>query len=145
MARSKINRYLKIDKILGGCPMSSRDESRGNWVFGLVLLLVGVIFIVENFTGIEVWNKFWKFWPVILLIWGVKEIFQNKSIFFGVILIAISAIFLGQYFFDFNLSGNIWNYWPILLIALGIDQVFRSFRGDRVHYRRKKEKENQEI
>ena len=90
--------------------MSSRDESRGNWVFGLVLLLAGIIFIVENFTGIEVWNKFWKFWPVILLIWGVKEIFQNKSIFFGVILIAISAVFLGQYFFDFNLSGNIWNY-----------------------------------
>jgi len=125
--------------------MSAREEGRGNWVFGLVLLLIGVIFIVENFTGMEIWNKFWKFWPIILLIWGIKEIFQNKSIFFGVVLIAISIVFLGQYFFNFMLSGNIWNYWPVLLIALGIDQVFKSLGGGRIRYKQKKEKEQEEI
>ncbi len=125
--------------------MSAREEGRGNWVFGLVLLLIGVIFIVENFTGMEIWNKFWKFWPIILLIWGIKEIFQNKSIFFGVVLIAISIVFLGQYFFNFMLSGNIWNYWPVLLIALGIDQVFKSLGGGRIRHKRKKEKEQEEI
>lgn len=125
--------------------MSTREEGRGNWIFGLVLLLIGVIFIVENFTDMEIWDKFWEFWPIILLIWGIKEIFQNKSIFFGIVLIAISIVFLGQYFFDFMLSGNIWNYWPVLLIALGIDQVFKSFGGGRIRHKRKKEKEQAEI
>jgi len=125
--------------------MSAREESRGNWIFGLILLLIGVIFIIENLTDMEIWDKSWKFWPVILLIWGIKEIFQNKSIFFGVILIAISGIFLSQYFFDISLPGNIWNYWPLLLIALGVDQVFKSFGGNRVRRSRKKEREQEEI
>jgi len=126
--------------------MNSREGSRGNWIFGLVLLIIGIIFIVENFAGMEIWNKFWKFWPVILLIWGIKEIFQNKSIFFGILLIAISAIFLGQYFFALKLSGNVWSYWPVIFIALGIDQIFKSLRGENVRpYRRKKEKNAEEI
>ena len=93
----------------------------------------------------ELWNEFWKFWPIILLIWGFKEIFQNKSIFFGIILIAVGAILLGQYFFDLKLPGNIWSYWPVLLIALGIDQIYKSFRGERVHYKIRKEKQKEEI
>ena len=125
--------------------MSTKEESRGNWIFGLVLLLIGVIFIVENFTGINVWDKFWNYWPIILFVWGLKEIFQNKSIFFGILLIIISTIFLGKYFFSFMLPGNVWNYWPIIFIALGIDQVFRSFGGSRVRRKRKKEKDQGDI
>ncbi|MEA1940552.1 MAG: DUF5668 domain-containing protein [Candidatus Caldatribacteriota bacterium] len=118
--------------------MSTREEGRGNWLFGLILLLIGVIFIVENFTDMEVWDKLWKFWPVILLIWGIKEIFQNKSVFFGIILIAIGTVFLAQYFFAFVLSESIWKFWPVLIIALGIDQIFKSFGIDRVGHRKNK-------
>ncbi|GAG40849.1 unnamed protein product, partial [marine sediment metagenome] len=78
--------------------MSASEEGKGNWVFGLIILAVGVIFIVENFTDLEIWGRVWNLWPVILLIWGIKEIWQNKSIFFGVILIAIGTIFLAKYF-----------------------------------------------
>lgn len=117
--------------------MGTSEESKGNWVFGLIILIVGIIFILENFTDLEVWGKLWKLWPVILFIWGIREIWQNKSIFFGVILIAIGAIFFAKYFFDFVISENVWKFWPILIIALGIDQVFKSFGGIRAKAKRK--------
>lgn len=117
--------------------MGTSEESKGNWFFGLIILVIGIIFILENFTELEVWGKLWKLWPVILFIWGIREIWQNKSIFFGVILIAIGAIFFTKYFFNFVISENIWKFWPILIIALGIDQVFKSFGGIRAKAKRK--------
>ncbi|HBY57754.1 MAG TPA: hypothetical protein DEG96_07855 [Candidatus Atribacteria bacterium] len=81
--------------------MSAREEGKGSWIFGLIILVIGIIFIVENFTDLEIWGRVWNLWPLILVIWGIKEIWQNKSIFFGIILIAIGGIFLGKYFFDF--------------------------------------------
>ena len=141
MAGSKENSLVDEKSQKGGEVMSANEEGKGNWIFGLILLIIGMVFVVENFTGIEVWGKVWKFWPVILLIWGIKEIWQNKSIFFGVILIAIGAIFFAQYFFDFVVSENIWKFWPILIIALGIDQVFKSFGGIRAKAKRKMKEE----
>ena len=124
--------------------MSASGEGKGNWVFGLIILAIGVIFVVENFTDIEVWGRVWNLWPVILFIWGIKEIWQNKSIFFGIILIAIGAIFFAKYFFDFVISENVWKFWPILIIALGIDQIFKSFGVSRIKVKRKA-KEEEEI
>jgi len=117
--------------------MNVSKEGKGNWFFGLIVLTIGIVFIIENFTDLEIWGRVWNLWPIILLIWGIKEIWQNKSIFFGVILIAIGAIFFGKYFFDFVISENIWKYWPILIIALGIDQIFKSFGGIRTKAKRK--------
>lgn len=125
--------------------MSINEEGKGNWIFGLILLVIGIIFIVENFTDLEVWGKIWEFWPIILFIWGIKEIWQNKSIFFGIILIVIGTIFFAQYFFDFVVPENIWKFWPILIIALGIDQVFKSFGGLRGKARRKIKEEEEKI
>ncbi|MHC2994245.1 MAG: hypothetical protein IBV53_01880 [Candidatus Atribacteria bacterium] len=121
--------------------MGDREKGKGNWVFGLIIVAIGIIFIVENFTGIEVRGRVWTLWPVILFIWGIKEIWQDKSIFFGIILIAIGSIFFAKYFFDFVISENIWKFWPILIIALGIDQIFKSFGVNRIKARRKAKEE----
>ena len=119
-------------------------NAKGNWVFGLIVLIIGIIFTVESFSGIEVWSKVWNLWPLILIIWGIKEIWQNKSIFFGIILIALGSIFFARYFFDFVISENIWQFWPVLIIALGIDQIFKSF-GKSGRKIKKKAKEDEEI
>jgi len=117
--------------------MSISKEGKGNWFFGLIVFAVGIVFIIENFTDLEIWERVWNLWPIILIIWGIKEIWQNRSIFFGVILIAIGAIFFAKYFYDFVISENIWKFWPILIIALGIDQIFKSFGGIRTKVKRK--------
>lgn len=101
MAGGKEDSTFKEKSPKGGGAMSAREEGKGSWIFGLIILVIGIIFIVENFTDLEIWGRVWNLWPLILVIWGIKEIWQNKSIFFGIILIAIGGIFLGKYFFDF--------------------------------------------
>lgn len=144
MAGGKEDSTSKEKTQKGGEVMSIGEEGKGSWFFGLIILLIGIIFMVENFTDLEIWGRIWNLWPLILIIWGIKEMWQNRSIFFGIILIAIGSIFLGQYFFDFMISENIWKFWPILIIALGIDQIFKSLRTGKIKAKRKA-KEEEEI
>ena len=45
-------------------------------VWGLVLIAVGLIFILENFH-INAWDFAWRFWPVILIIWGAGKLIDG--------------------------------------------------------------------
>jgi uncharacterized integral membrane protein len=50
-------------------------------IWGLVLIVLGLIFILENFH-INAWDFAWRFWPVILIIWGAGKLidgFKAKS------------------------------------------------------------------
>ena len=42
-------------------------------VWGLVLIVIGLVFILEN-MGIDAWDYAWRFWPVILIIWGAAKL-----------------------------------------------------------------------
>lgn len=121
--------------------MSNSEGHRGGWLFGVILFILGLLFLVENFTTIEIWDKIWKLWPIILIIWGIKEIGQ-RSFFFGLILIALGGIFLSRHFFNFSGAEYIWKFWPVVIIALGIDQIFKAFGRKRmVSQKRVKEEE----
>lgn len=39
---------------------------------GLVIILVGVLFLLQNLGYIE--GSIWRYWPVILIIFGVSEL-----------------------------------------------------------------------
>jgi len=43
--------------------------------WGLLLVLIGVLFILKN-TGVLffTWHSFWQLWPVILILWGITLI-----------------------------------------------------------------------
>ena len=46
--------------------MSQHDRSqshRDRLVWGVVLIAVGVIFLLQNVMGLDVWDTVWKFWP----------------------------------------------------------------------------------
>lgn len=106
--------------------MVSGGRSSGNWVFGLIILIIGIIFLVENLIGMEIWDKVWLFWPFLLMLWGLVELFQKKSIFFGIILLGLGILFLAKNLDLFQWSESIWKFWPIIIIAIGIDQLFKK-------------------
>ena len=103
-------------------------ERRGSgyWLLGLIILIIGIILLLENVFGIKIWENVWLFWPVLIILWGLMELFQRRSIFFGVVLLAIGALFLLKNLELYNWSDTIWKYWPIIIIALGIDKIFRQ-------------------
>jgi hypothetical protein len=60
--------------------MSQHDRShrhRDRLVWGVVLIAVGVIFLLQNVMGLEVWDTAWKFWPLILILWGAQKLIDG--------------------------------------------------------------------
>src|SRR6056297_2419868 len=106
--------------------MNVVSRKSGQWFFGLIILIIGIIFLLENIFGIEIWESIWLFWPIIFILWGLVELFQKKSIFFGIILLAIGLIFLAKNFELYQISESIWKFWPVIIIAIGVDQLFIS-------------------
>ena len=56
--------------------MSKRKQESLFW--GLVLLIVGVLFMLDNFgVDIDVWDIIGDFWPTILIVIGIKIIWSH--------------------------------------------------------------------
>ncbi len=56
--------------------MSKRKQE--TLFFGVVLLIIGAVFMLNNFgLRINIWDFLGKFWPAILIIIGVKNIIQH--------------------------------------------------------------------
>lgn len=56
--------------------MSKRKQESLFW--GLVLLIVGVLFMLDNFgVDIDVWDLIGDFWPTILIVIGIKIILEH--------------------------------------------------------------------
>jgi hypothetical protein len=42
-------------------------------VWGVILIIFGVLFLLDQFH-IDVWDAVWRFWPLILIIWGANKL-----------------------------------------------------------------------
>ena len=51
-----------------------RHRGFGGWIFGLIILFVGVVFLLNNFGIVpgDVWHSIWQFWPVLLILLGIR-------------------------------------------------------------------------
>jgi len=107
-----------------------RNSNRGGWIFGLVLIAVGLVFLLQN-AGLPVLVGNW--WALFILIpaigafaaaWTRYE--ENGQITPGVVGLAtggmvpltIALIFL----FNFNFGYA----WPLLLVVLGGGMLLRG-------------------
>jgi hypothetical protein len=49
-------------------------QKRGDsLVWGIILIVVGAIFLLQQFD-VDVFDQLWRFWPVILIIWGANKL-----------------------------------------------------------------------
>ena len=46
-------------------------------VWGIILILIGAAFLVENFVAIDAWEYLWKLWPLVLVIWGAQKLIEG--------------------------------------------------------------------
>jgi hypothetical protein len=70
-------------------------------MWGIVLLFIGGVLLLENFNIIEFyWGNVWRFWPIFLIIAGVNILFnRNKSQIGGIVSIAVLVVTLGVLFY----------------------------------------------
>lgn len=102
--------------------------SRPNIVFGLILVVIGTIFLLHN-LGLHFLDKFWTWWPLALLAIGLSKAFSGRSDerTFGWVMTFLGAVFLAQFTFGWDVRMR--QFWPGILVIVGISIVMRAIQG----------------
>ena len=98
-------------------------------VFGVIVLLAGVVLLLSEFGFIEA-DRVFRFWPMILIVIGAFNLFSDcargRRIWGGVIVI------IGVLFQLENLGVghvSIEMIWPILIIGIGVVLVMQALQS----------------
>ncbi|MEA3317881.1 MAG: DUF5668 domain-containing protein [Bacteroidota bacterium] len=101
-------------------------KSRKNSSFGIVLILIGFVFIAKIANIIPRDIEYLIFtWETLLILIGVVLVSTKENKSTGLILILIGGIFLLPDIIHIPFSIRRF-FWPILLISVGLIIVFRS-------------------
>jgi predicted membrane protein len=106
----------------------------GRLVAGLVILVVGVVFLLDalNVPGMgDVWRAMRDNWPVILILVGVVKLFDaccTRDRVSGSIWVLVGALLLAN---NYDLiTFNIWRiFWPAIIILIGLRMLARGVNG----------------
>lgn len=61
--------------------------------WGLLFITIGLLVLLNNFGVMNIyWSNIWKFWPVVIILWGIS--FLTKNTLIKNVLVASAAIFL---------------------------------------------------
>lgn len=109
--------------------MNNRNNSFSQIFWGLAIVLVGVLFLAQNFGWIQGF-EFWRYLPALLIILGLYQLFVNQWHAWAgsVILILIGSYLLlaALGFITWATFGTL--IWPTILILVGLSIIFR--RGE---------------
>lgn len=60
--------------------MSDGVKQRSSIFGGLLLILLGVLFLLARFNpDLRMWHLFWRYWPVLIILWGIAKLIDNVS------------------------------------------------------------------
>lgn len=77
-----------------------RREHRPSFIGAFLLISIGSLLIANNFGLIDwkIWDILWKFWPVILILVGIRSLL-GRHIFFefitGILTVVVFALIIG--------------------------------------------------
>lgn len=106
----------------------AKGAGRPNIVFGLIVMVVGVMFLMHN-LGVRYFEEFWNWWPVLLIMLGLSKSFSGRADerTFGWVVTFLGLVFLAQ--FTFGLDVRMETFWPGILILVGLSIVMRAIQG----------------
>lgn len=58
--------------------MSNGGRQRSSIFSGLLLILLGALFLLARFhPEFSMWHMFWRYWPLVIILWGVAKLFDH--------------------------------------------------------------------
>jgi hypothetical protein len=109
------------------------QPKRENWIWGIILIILGGLFLLQNFSTFHLLN----WWAIFILIpaagsfvtaWrnyqasGRLTSSARSSLFGGVIFTTVAIIFL--------LNLDLGRWWPVFLVAAGLAVVINALFPD---------------
>ena len=102
-----------------------RRQERGGFVWPIVLILVGGMFLLNNLGLIDsiTWDSIWQLWPLIFVAIGLDSLLRRNEIVGPVIMFGLGGVFLLSNFgwLNWNAWDTLWRLWPLLIIAIGLE------------------------
>ncbi|MBU5440178.1 cell wall-active antibiotics response protein [Tissierella sp. MSJ-40] len=97
-----------------------------NYFVGILLVLLGAGFLLDQFTIINFSEILSVYWPSILILWGLSGIFNKRASKFGNTIVILIGVFFQLDRLDL-INFNVFTIiWPVILILVGLRIVFSS-------------------
>ena len=97
---------------------------------GVLIIAIGVVLLLDNLDLVES-GQMLRFWPVILIGFGVKHLFEARdrgTAVNGTVLAGVGGVLLLS---NLNVVAvDIWELWPLFLIVFGFMMLTRARSGD---------------
>lgn len=107
---------------------SGRRPIAPQLVLGVVIIVVGMLFTLENLGLIEA-DTYLRFWPVVLIAFGLMKLWTGRraATFPGLLFFFAGVWLLLQSMEIVTIS--LWRLWPLLLILAGGSMIRRGIYG----------------
>ncbi len=104
---------------------SNKLKSGGRPIFGIFLIAIGAIFLVDTMDLIDT-NILSYVWPILLILLGGSAFRKGRKANTGSLLV----LTLGVILLIGNISDDVdfGNLWPVMLIVLGLNAIFNFGR-----------------
>jgi len=108
-------------------PHSPPPGRNGSATAGVVLIVIGLVFLLAKFLPGLAW---WSLWPLVIVVGGLvqaftpgKEGWSAHRLFDGLVTAAFGGVLLATTtgFIEWGVWPRILSLWPVLLIAVGFD------------------------
>jgi predicted membrane protein len=113
--------------------MSTPKTFQGRIVWGLILILVGVLFLFDQMGRLDFGEIVARWWPAVFILIGLSILIGNRfrDAGGGVFFILFGAFFLLMRLRIFDHTA--WHYfWPLIIVACGLWLILKpTFAGAR--------------
>jgi predicted membrane protein len=101
-------------------------------VLGLLVILMGMLFLLDNFDVIEIRSAI-SFWPMVFIVVGIVKLCDTQTRggqILGAVFIGVGALMTldRMDIIDFNWR----NLWPLFLIGFGVYTLYKAKTGRRL-------------
>ncbi len=111
----------------------SASKNQGRIFWGLLLIVLGGLFLLHQMDRIDFGDLMGRYWPVVFILLGLSILLSNnfRNVGAGIFFIAFGVFFLLVRLRVFD--RMVWSYlWPLAIIAVGVWILVRpAWRPDK--------------